>query len=160
MQEPSKSSPEKKKNDWETPDNLFRLIELYYGPFNLDAAASDENAKCAIYYTEREDGLTQPWFGNTWVNPPYSNIGAWIQKGYNEAALGRCSATMLVGARPDTQYWWDYARHAEVVFIKGRITFKGAPQGADFPSAILHFSQGLWKSPSTSYWNLSIEQRR
>ena len=160
MQEPSKSTPEKRKNDWGTPDALFGLINTHFGPFELDAAASEENTKCALFYSEEDDGLAHPWHGNVWVNPPFSGVGAWVQKAYNEAAIGRASVTMLIGARPDTQYWWDYVRHGEVIFIKGRITFKGASQGADFPSAIVHFSRNLWKSPSTSYWNLSVDQRR
>jgi site-specific DNA-methyltransferase (adenine-specific) len=160
MQEPSKSNAETRRNDWATPETLFRLIEAEFGPFSLDAAASPENAKCPIFYTEVEDGLTQPWHGNTWVNPPFQDVGAWVKKGYMEASLGRGPVTMLIGARPDTQYWWDYCRHGQVVFLKGRITFVGAKQGADFPSAVVHFPQNLWKSPSTSYWNLSVEQRR
>lgn len=160
MQEPSKANPKDKKSDWETPDALFGLINTYFGPFNLDAAANAENSKCAFYWSEADDGLSKPWQGNVWCNPPYTNVGAWIKKGYEEAAIGNGNVTMLVGARPDTQYWWDYARHAQVIFIKGRITFKGAPSGADFPSAILHFPCNLWQSPSTTYWNLTKEQRR
>jgi phage N-6-adenine-methyltransferase len=49
--------------DWETPPELFAWISEKYGPFDLDAAATAENALCATYFTPEDDGLAQSWGG-------------------------------------------------------------------------------------------------
>lgn len=48
--------------EWATPQDLFdRLDALYH--FDLDAAATPENAKCARFFTKEDDGLLQMWGG-------------------------------------------------------------------------------------------------
>ena len=32
------------------------------------------------YFTEKEDGLKQKWFGSVFCNPPYSDLKAWLAK--------------------------------------------------------------------------------
>ena len=60
------------KNDWETPQELFDLLNIYYR-FTIDACATRANAKCARFFSPEEDSLTQDWGGETvWCNPPYS----------------------------------------------------------------------------------------
>lgn len=45
--------------------------------------ATDENTKCSTYYTKEQDGLSMPWFGTCWCNPPYGReIGKWVAKAY------------------------------------------------------------------------------
>ena len=48
------------------------IIEVL-GPFDLDPAAADPRPwDCAaVNYTERDDGLQQPWFGRLFFNPPF-----------------------------------------------------------------------------------------
>lgn len=48
--------------DWETPQALFDELNAEFG-FSLDAAASESNAKCPRFFTERENGLIQSWGG-------------------------------------------------------------------------------------------------
>ena len=58
------------KNFWETPQKLFDELDAEFH-FTLDAAASDENHKCARYFTQNDDGLRQNWEGETvFCNPP------------------------------------------------------------------------------------------
>ena len=52
------------KNFWETPQKLFDELDAEFH-FTLDAAASDENHKCARYFTQSDDGLRQNWEGET-----------------------------------------------------------------------------------------------
>ncbi|MEO2336310.1 DNA N-6-adenine-methyltransferase [Bifidobacterium longum] len=69
------------KDDWETPQKLFdQLNEEFH--FTLDAASSDQNAKCEHHYTASNSGLEHSWEGETvFCNPPYGrNIGDWIRK--------------------------------------------------------------------------------
>jgi hypothetical protein len=41
------------------------------------------------YYSEEDDGLTSPWFGLVWMNPPYSKPTPWIDK-FIEHSNGLC----------------------------------------------------------------------
>ena len=49
-----------KEEKWATPQDFFdKLNDEFH--FTLDAAASPDNAKCANYFTEEQDGLVQSW---------------------------------------------------------------------------------------------------
>ena len=50
------------KDDWETPQELFDQLDRMFH-FTLDAASSDENAKCQKHFTVEDDGLSQNWGG-------------------------------------------------------------------------------------------------
>ena len=57
-----------------TPDSILRFAKLAMGVdyFDLDPATSKDNPTCATnFYTKEDDGLTKPWTGNVWVNPPF-----------------------------------------------------------------------------------------
>lgn len=102
------------------------------GPFTLDVAAAPHNAKCARYFTIHDDGLRQPWDGErVWCNPPYSNIGAWVEKAWREH-LVTDGIAMLLPANRCEQAWWQ--AHVEpyrdqegstlrVIFLPGRMRF-------------------------------------
>ena len=58
------SRTKKSKDDWETPQYFFDLLDEEFH-FTLDPCASFENKKCEKYYTEKDDGLMQNWTGET-----------------------------------------------------------------------------------------------
>lgn len=62
---------------FETPQDFFDELDQEFH-FNLDVCALPENAKCEKFYTPEMDGLSQPWNGVCWCNPPYGReIGTW-----------------------------------------------------------------------------------
>lgn len=126
-----------KSAEWETPQNLFdKLNEEFH--FSLDVCATPENTKCEHYYTSEQDGLSQPWKGVIWCNPPYGkSIGGWVRRGLLAAADGNV-VVMLLPARTDTRWFHEYIYNkAEVRFIKGRLKFGGSKNAAPFPSMIV-----------------------
>ena len=69
----------------ETPKYLFDRISSIFN-FSLDVCALPENAKCESYYTPDDDGLSKPWRGGVWCNPPYGReISSWVKKAYEES---------------------------------------------------------------------------
>jgi phage N-6-adenine-methyltransferase len=136
---------------------LFEKIqkEMLLTPrvFMLDPCADDVNHKCENYYTEQTDGLKQPWakFGTIFVNPPYSDIKAWVRKTYEESQLLTeldDRAVMLIPARTDTTWWHDYIIKSErIVFLKGRVKFGDSKNSAPFPSAVAAFGAARYKRP-------------
>lgn len=128
-------------DEWSTPQDLFDVLNKEFN-FTLDACASDTNHKCDKYFTQQTDGLSQKWEGVVWVNPPYSDIKAWIKKAYEESQQGYCEkVVLLIPARTDTKIWHEYCQlGTDIRFIKGRLKFGDAKNCAPFPSAIIVFS--------------------
>ena len=51
-----------KKNDWETPPELFKLgCDFFAHEPTLDVCATAENSKCKYHYNEQMDALTKPF---------------------------------------------------------------------------------------------------
>ena len=122
----------------ETPKYLFDRISSIFN-FSLDACALPENAKCESYYTPEDDGLSKPWRGGVWCNPPYGReISSWVRKAYEESQKEYNSfVLMLLPARTDTKWWWEYVQgKATLFFIKGRVKFGDHNVGAPFPSVL------------------------
>ena len=142
-----------KKDDWETPQELFDELNKEFN-FEVDAAASDENHKCDIYFKKNPDpfhcdGLTADWGGHiTFCNPPYGReIGKWVRKAYETQKSAwnykyKTIVVMLVPARTDTKWFHDYIynkENVEIRFLKGPLKFGNAKNSAPFPSMIVVF---------------------
>lgn len=128
-----------KSCEWFTPQDFFDQMNVEYGPFDLDPCATPTNAKCAKYYTQQDDGLSKPWTGTVWMNPPYGRtIKQWMRKALDESRRG-ATVVCLVPARTDTAWWHDYAAHGQVRFVRGRLKFGGSQNSAPFPSAVVVF---------------------
>ena len=130
--------------EWTTPLDLSDKLNAQYF-FELDVCATPENAKCARYYTEKQDGLQQKWEGRCWMNPPYGRkIGQWVQKAY-ESSLQGATVVCLLPARTDTAWWHDFciAHAAKITFLRGRLKFGDAKHSAPFPSAVVLFDENL-----------------
>jgi hypothetical protein len=67
-------------DDYYTPEWLFKALGV---EFDLDVCAPKGGVPwlpAKNHYHLELDGLTQPWFGNIWCNPPYSKPKPWIEK--------------------------------------------------------------------------------
>lgn len=129
--------------EWATPPDLFARLDQRYGPFTLDPCATPDNAKCSTFYTVADDGLSLPWAPHrVFMNPPYGRvIGRWVRKAHEESRRG-AFVVCLVPARTDTAWWHDHViPAASVEFLRGRVRFGGARQGAPFPSAVVVFEK-------------------
>jgi site-specific DNA-methyltransferase (adenine-specific) len=123
---------------WETPQDLFDQLNSEFR-FDLDPCALPENAKCELYFTPKEDGLSQSWDGHhVFMNPPYGReISKWVKKAAESKALVVC----LLPARTDTRWFHDYVyKKTEIRFVKGRLKFGGASENAPFPNMIVIFN--------------------
>lgn len=168
------------RDDWGTPDALFRQLDAMYGPFNLDAAATAENSKCDAFiglgyspllYRISQDALgPDPWQDpesveedRIWLNPPYSRLGEFLTRAAEEAEAGTVKLVCcLVPARTDTKVWHEVvmAKASEVLLIKGRVRFEGAAAGAPFPSAVVIFDGYRELHGDSSPWFKTLEQKR
>jgi len=131
-----------KTGKWATPQDFFSKLDWMMGPFDLDPCSSEDNAKCAKYFTESDDGLAQDWGGHTvFVNPPYDNMKGWARKCYEESLKPDTTVVLLCPARTDTKYFHNYILKAsEIYFVKGRLKFGSAQNCAPFPSMVAVFN--------------------
>lgn len=126
-------------DQWNTPDEIIEFVARVLGGIDLDPCSdAGRNVPAARHYTQSDDGLSKPWRGTVYVNPPYSEAKAWVDKLNEEIAASNVTgAVVLVPARPDTR-WFDALRDYPVCFVRGRLRFKGARDPAPFPSALFY----------------------
>jgi phage N-6-adenine-methyltransferase len=138
-----------------TPLWLFKELDTEFH-FNTDVCSIPVLALCAHYYTPEVDGLLQDWKGVCWMNPPYGKmIGHWCKKAWEESRRG-ATVVGLLPARVDSIWFHEFVWHqAEIRFLKGRLTFRGAESrmkrprwAAPFPCLI-----AVWRPPSASAQN-------
>ena len=143
-----------KNQEWETPADLFKMLDMEFN-FQVDLAARDCNTKCKRYYGGSYmvgigDSLIVDWaLANPdcycWLNPPYGRgIIDWVKKCDEEAQKG-AKIVALLPARTDTLWFHNHIyRKYETRFLKGRIKFlmDGVQQdAAPFPSMIVVFEK-------------------
>ena len=83
--------------EWYTPAQYLDLAREVLGEIDLDPASSDaaqravKAAKYFKYVSEEDNGLTKPWHGRVWLNPPYMQpaIADFMGKIVSEYASGR-----------------------------------------------------------------------
>jgi site-specific DNA-methyltransferase (adenine-specific) len=121
----------KKTDDWATPRNLYNQLDQEFH-FDLDP--------CPL--NSEFDGLSIPWKGNIFCNPPYLNVIGFLKKAHEELKKGNAKVIVfLVFANTDTAWFHDYVYgKAELRFIRGRIKFEGiSKNGAMRPSMLCIF---------------------
>lgn len=122
--------------NWDTPDDFFAACARVWGPFDLDVAADASNARAPRYLTKADDGLTTPWHGNVWANPPYLKyeLHKWVERAQDYGG----PSVMLLPARVDVKWFHDavYRDRSTFLLIKGRLSFaKMGP--ARWPSMVM-----------------------
>lgn len=140
--------------EWETPPEVFKPLDEEFH-FDLDVCATRSNRKCKKFYSKEDDGLSKPWQGVCWMNPPYGReINKWAAKAAGAADAGLATTVACLPARVDTRWFhdtvWDVragrAREGvELRFIRGRVRYineKGERMAsAKFPNVIV-----IWRA--------------
>ena len=150
MDLPYKAVMSSDKQDWETPQELFEKLNDEFH-FELDAFASDKNAKCKHYFTEEDDSFQQDWtkYKSIFINPPYtSKVQDEVLKKINDTISTDWDGVivLLIPARTDTKRWHDYIfnKADDIRFLRGRLKFEidGVPKGTStFPSAVIVYDR-------------------
>jgi len=127
--------------EWLTPKEILRAVIRVLGEIDLDPCSDPgKNVTASAHFTEKDDGLSRPWRGRVFMNPPYGDaVAAWVQRLADEYASGNVTeAIALVAARTDTA-WFNLLEDPVVCFVRGRLKFGGAVSGpAPFPSALFY----------------------
>lgn len=114
-------SPVNQKDEWLTPPHILAPL----GPFWLDPCAPIKRPwpTALSHYTIEGDGLSRPWSGRVWLNPPYGRpeiVTPWMRR-----MVEHGEGTALIFARTETDLFfetvWNVA--SAVLFIRSRLHF-------------------------------------
>lgn len=130
-----------------TPQEIVDVVVACLGGIDLDPCADNEHhIPAAKHYTITDNGLSAPWAGKVYMNPPYGReIEFWVRRLAYQHEIGNVTeAIALIPARVDTQ-WWQLIRDYTVCFVTGRLTFIGNDDPAPFPSALVYLGNDIGK---------------
>lgn len=115
----SHQSARMKNDEWLTPRSILAPL----GDFALDPCAPTVRPwpTAITHYTKEDDGLSLPWSGRVWLNPPFGlEARLWLKKMADHG-----NGIALIPARTETAMFFDSVwKGADAVcFLKGRPHF-------------------------------------
>jgi hypothetical protein len=130
-------------DEWLTPPQIIEEI----GPFDLDPCSPINRPwpTATKHYTVEDDGLSLPWNGRVWLNPPYGPAtGTWLQR-----LAEHGNGIALIFARTETEMFhrWVWEKASGLLFLRGRLHFhyvdgSRAKANAGGPSVLIAYGAG------------------
>jgi ParB family chromosome partitioning protein len=127
------------EDEWWTPEPfLVPVREVFGGVIDLDPAScaeAQEIVRATRYLTKDDDGLRHEWYGNVYLNSPYSPplIEYFVDKLITEFRAGRTTAAIML-THNYTDVGWFHRAEAEAAllcFTSGRVKFLRANEVAN-----------------------------
>ena len=152
-------------DSWSTPPDLALALQNEFS-FDTEVCAEVDNRAIPSipYISQAQDALQIEWAewtkNRAYCNPPYSQLPAFVSRGFQQALAHQMLVAMLIPVYTDTKYWDNYIDGVatEVRLLKGRLRFwdngKPGKDTARFPSALVVWDyRNLYKQKnSTDYW--------
>lgn len=128
--------PEITGDDYYTSRKILTAVHAVLGRIDLDPAShpvANREVRAERIYTNADNGLTLPWAGRVWLNPPFSAWDTWAAKLDTEWRSGTISEMcVLACTRTITakQFHPVVSQAAALCVFHGRIPFWGPHAGA------------------------------
>ena len=118
------------ENEWYTPPDIINVVKEVLGEIDVDPASNiqaNETVGAKTIFTKDDDGLTKPWMGRVFLNPPYSRdlMPKFVDKLITEYQEKRTTSAILVSHNNTETYWFQSlaAVASAVCFPSTRIKF-------------------------------------
>ncbi len=125
-----------KKNDClQTPEWVWKAL----GPIDLDPCAGIEtNIGATNWRVESgEDGLSRPWFGFVFCNPPFSQKQLWAER-----MIEHGNGILILPERGSAPWFGPLALAAGYYWVMGKkINFVGGPSSNNLGSVLFAFGE-------------------
>ena len=141
-------------DDYYTPIEVIELVRLSFGgAIDLDPAShvvANKKVRATRFYGKSDDGLSQPWFGNVWLNPPFSQWPWFAEKMIEEIDRGKVTQLLALASLPtlSAAYLRPALIRANMLIIpSGRLDFwgpqveTGGQHGASCGHTLLYFGR-------------------
>ena len=120
-------------NEHYTPRQYIEAAREVLGGIDLDPASCAEanrTVRAKRFFSIDDDGLSKPWRGTVWLNPPYGGLaGGFIAKFISEYDVGRVTAgVVLVSAHATDTAWFQPLWSGLLCFTDHRINFYGGDE--------------------------------
>lgn len=122
-------------NEHYTPPGIVDKARALLGGFDLDPASCDkanETVKAEKIWTIDDDGLSKPWYGRVFLNPPGGKLKRdgerWIP-----IKDGPAESSMLVYWKRLTE-WWRTGDVPQAFFVAFTLELLRTSQYCDFPA--------------------------
>lgn len=127
--------------DWWSPAHIVTAATTVLGEIDLGPCSNlgTPNVPAARHYTIHDDGLSKPWSGRVYLNPPYGRVlRTWTDRLIDEFEAGDVTAAIVcVPSRTDTAWFRQFAPYHRC-FVTGRLKFSGSANSAPFPTVIFY----------------------
>ena len=131
------------KDEWLTPPHILEAL----GRFDLDPCSPGDRRPwdtAARHYDLHDNGLTQPWEGRVWLNPPYGReTGKWLAR-----LAEHGDGIALIFARTETAMFFEevWEKADALLFLRGRLAFhhidgSRANTNAGAPSVLVAYGE-------------------
>lgn len=155
-------SAKMKNDEWLTPPEILARL----GTFDLDPCAPVDRpwATAAQHYTVEDDGLSKPWRGRVWCNPPFGlEAVKWLRR-----MVEHGNGIALVAARTETAAFFEcvWGAASGVLFLRGRPHFhyvdgRRAPFNSGAPICLIAYGDdNLTILANSGLGALCLERRR
>lgn len=116
-----------KSDEWYTPQSVFSALGCR---FNLDVAPAREAERSHVPANNfvTGDGLSDPWFGFVWMNPPFggrNGIEPWLDRFFAHG-----NGVALAPDRTSAPWFWSAWQKADAVLFTRKIRFL-RPDGSE-----------------------------
>lgn len=107
------------KSEWMTPPEIIHAL----GEFDLDPCSPVVRPwpTAHNHFSKEDNGLTKPWFGRVWLNPPYGDQTLkWMRK-----MKLHNNGIALIFARTETRLFFEcvWGVASAMLWLRGRLTF-------------------------------------
>lgn len=131
-------------DEWYTPSWVFRAIGVEFDLDPCSPGAPPSVVPAKRHLTKGENGLSAPWSGSVWLNPPFSSKDQWFER-MREHGNG----IALMPSRTDSKWLQNCVADAHaLLFLRGRLYFerpadKRRGHGPPFGILLVAYGDGM-----------------